>query len=75
MTAALLISLASKNYISIEEIQKNKYKIKNKGTDKSKKLSASEQIVYQDLFADGNKLINNAAVNFFIDFSPYMYPI
>jgi len=64
LTAALLISLASKNYISIEEIQKNKYKIKNKGTDKSKKLSASEQIVYQDLFADGNEVVLSEKTSF-----------
>ncbi len=54
LTTALIIGLASKGYISIEEISKNKYKIVNIGNSNSKKLSITEQIVYQELFKDGN---------------------
>ena len=55
LTTALIISLASKGYISIEEIEKNKYKIVNLGYNSSNKLSITEQIVYQELFKDGSK--------------------
>lgn len=55
LTTALIIGLASKGYISIEEISKNKYKIINIGkSSNSKKLSITEQIVYQELFKDGS---------------------
>ena len=40
---------------SIEEIEKNKYKIVNLGYNSSNKLSITEQIVYQELFKDGSK--------------------
>lgn len=54
LTTALIIGLASKGYISIEEISKNKYKIVKTGNNNSKKMSITEQIVYQELFKDGN---------------------
>lgn len=54
LTTALIIGLASKGYISIEEIGKNKYKIVKTGNNNSKKMSITEQIVYQDLFKNGN---------------------
>ena len=57
LTTALIISLVNKNYISIEEIQKNKYKIKNIGKNNSNKLSLTEQIVYHDLFINNDEII------------------
>jgi hypothetical protein len=53
LTTSLIISLASKNYISIEEDNK-KIKIINtlKDNSKLKKLSINEQIVYLELFKD-----------------------
>lgn len=57
LTTALIIGLASKNYITIEEIQKNKYKIKNIGKNNTNKLSLTEQIVYQDLFLNSDEII------------------
>lgn len=59
LTASLIIGLASKGYISIEEIEKNKYKIINIGSKRNdmKKLSITEQIVYIELFRNGNENI------------------
>ena len=57
LTTALIIGLASKNYIAIEEIQKNKYKIKNIGRNNTNKLSITEEIVYQDLFSNSDEII------------------
>ena len=57
LTTALIISLASKNYIAIEEVEKNKYKIKNIGKNNPNKLSITEQIVYQDLFLNNDEVI------------------
>ena len=56
LTAALIIQLASKGYISIEEIEKNKFKIVNTGKNKSnlKQMSINEQIVYLELFRNGD---------------------
>lgn len=55
LTTALIVSLASKGYISIEEENKT-YKIINISKEKSKlnKLSITEQIVYQELFKNGD---------------------
>ncbi len=59
LTASLIIGLASKGYISIEEIEKNKYKVINIGSQRKnlKKLSITEQIVYIELFRNGNENI------------------
>lgn len=56
LTVALIIELASKGYISIEEMEKDKYKIINEGKDKQnlKPLSITEQIVYLELFKNGD---------------------
>lgn len=57
LTASLIIELASKGYISIGEIEKNKYKVINIGSPSNdlKKLSITEQIVYIELFRNGNE--------------------
>lgn len=57
LTASLIIELASKGYISIEEIEKNKYRVINIGSPSNdlKKLSITEQIVYIELFRNGNE--------------------
>lgn len=59
LTVSLIISLASKGYISIEEIGNKKYNIINLGKDSNnlKKLSITEQLVYQELFKNGNSNI------------------
>lgn len=59
LTASLIIGLASKGYISIEEIEKNKYKVINIGSQRNdlKKLSITEQIVYIELFRNGDENI------------------
>lgn len=56
LTTALIIQLASKGYVSIKEISKNKYKIINTGKTKEKldAISISEQLVYQELFKNGD---------------------
>lgn len=54
LTTALIIGLASKGYISINEVSKNKYKVVKIGNNSLKKLSITEQIVYQDLFKNGS---------------------
>jgi hypothetical protein len=56
LTASLIIQLASKGYISIEETKNKKYKIVNIGNQKDglKKLSITEQIVYLELFKNGD---------------------
>ena len=63
LTTALIISLASKNYISIKEMKSKKCKIVNTGKKKKnlKSLSAAEQIVYLELFknSDSNILCND----------------
>lgn len=66
LTTALIIQLASKNYISIEEIEKNKYRIVNIGKDKTnlKKLSINEQIVYLELFKNGDINILSEDISF-----------
>ena len=63
LTAALIIQLASKGYISINEVEKKKYEIKKLGNADSKKLSITEQIVYLELFKNGdvNLLSNDAS--------------
>ncbi len=59
LTTALIIQLASKEYIKIEEIGKNKYKIIDIGKDKDglKSLSINEQIVYVELFKNSSENI------------------
>lgn len=59
LTVSLIVSLASKNYISIEEIDKKKYNIINlaKNCTDLKKLSITEQLVYQELFKNGDSNI------------------
>lgn len=59
LTSALIIQLASKGYIKIEEIGKNKYKIIDlaKDRDNLKALSINEQIVYVELFKNGTENI------------------
>ena len=66
LTSALIIQLASKGYISIDEYEKNKYRIVNIGKEKSnlKSLSITEQIVYVELFKNGNTNILNEDSNF-----------
>lgn len=62
LTVALIIQLASKGYISIEEIEDKKYNIINIGKVKSelKPLSITEQLVYQELFKTGDSnLLSN----------------
>ncbi len=56
LTSSLIIGLASKGYVEIKEIAKNKYKITNIGKNKSnlKKMSITEQIVYLELFKNGD---------------------
>ena len=64
LTIALIISLASKKYIEIEELKNKQYKIKKTNKDNDKKLSLTEQIVYQDLFVKSDEVIlsNNYSV-------------
>lgn len=59
LTAALIIQLANKGYIKIEEIEKLKYKIIDigKGNKELKNLSVNEQIVYLELFRNGSENI------------------
>lgn len=59
LTVSLIVSLASKGYISIEELENKKYNIVNIGKDKSnlKKLSITEHLVYQELFKNGDSNI------------------
>lgn len=59
LTASLIIELASKGYIAIKEIEKNKYEIINIGKNKSnlKQMSLNEQIVYLELFKNGDSNI------------------
>lgn len=62
LTVSLIIQLASKGYISIEEIEDKKYNIINIGKVKSelKPLSITEQLVYQELFKTGDSnLLSN----------------
>ncbi len=56
LTSSLIIGLASKGYIEIKEIEKNKYEIINIGKNKSnlRKMSITEQIVYIELFKNGD---------------------
>ncbi len=56
LTTALIISLASKGYISIKKTENNKDNIVNTGINKEKlpKLSILEQTVYLELFKNGN---------------------
>lgn len=62
LTVALIIQLASKGYISIEEKENKKYNIVNIGKSKTnlKPLSITEQLVYQELFKNGDSnLLSN----------------
>ena len=62
LTVSLIIQLASKGYISIEEIEDKKYNIINIGKGKTnlKLLSITEQLVYQELFKNGDSnLLSN----------------
>lgn len=62
LTVSLIIQLASKGYISIEEIEDKKYNIINIGKEKTdlKPLSITEQLVYQELFKNGDSnLLSN----------------
>ena len=62
LTVSLIIQLASKGYISIEEIEDKKYNIINigKGKPNLKPLSITEQLVYQELFKNGDSnLLSN----------------
>lgn len=56
LTVSLIIQLASKGYISIEEVENKKYNILNTGKERKdlKPLSITEQIVYQELFKNGD---------------------
>ena len=56
LTVSLIIELASKGYISIEEVDKKKYNIINIGKEKNnlKPLTITEQLVYQELFKNGD---------------------
>ena len=56
LTVSLIVSLAGKGYISIEKLKNEKYNIINIGKDKKglKKLSITEQLVYQELFKNGD---------------------
>lgn len=66
LTSALIIELASKGYIEIKEISKDKYEIVNIGKDKSKlkKMSITEQIVYLELFKNGDTNILSEDITF-----------
>ena len=59
LTVSLLVSLASKGYISIEELNNKKYNIVNigKGKNNLKSLSINEQLVYQELFKNSDSNI------------------
>ena len=57
LTASLVISLASKGYIKIEDIGNKQYKIINIKKDNLKGLSITEQIVYTELFKNKNENI------------------
>lgn len=59
LTVSLIVSLASKGYISIEEIDNRKYNIINLGKNGTnlKKLTITEQLVYQELFKNGDSNI------------------
>lgn len=62
LTVSLIIQLASKGYISIDEIEDKKYNIINigKGKPNLKPLSITEQLVYQELFKNGDSnLLSN----------------
>lgn len=56
LTSALIIELASKGYVEIKEIEKDKYEMVNVGKDKSKlnEMSIAEQTVYSELFRNGD---------------------
>ena len=56
LTSSLIIELASKGYIEIKKIEKNKYEIINIGKNKTnlRKMSITEQIVYLELFKNGD---------------------
>lgn len=60
LTVSLIMSLANKNYISINKLDDKKYNIVNIGKSNSnlKTLSITEQLVYQELFkkSDSNIL-------------------
>lgn len=66
LTSSLIIGLASKGYIEIKEIAKNKYEIVNIGKNKSnlKKMSITEQIVYLELFKNGDTNILSEDITF-----------
>lgn len=59
LTTALIIGLASKGFIKIEEIENKKYRIINIGKEKDKlnEISITEQLIYQELFKNGD--VNN----------------
>lgn len=68
LTASLIISLASKGYIKIEDIGNKKYKIIDTKKDNLKELSITEQIVYNELFVNEKESIisqNSAFVKVF----------
>lgn len=56
LTVSLIIGLASKGYVSIEETEDKKFQIINigKNNSKLKKLSVTEQIVYLELFKNSD---------------------
>lgn len=56
LTISLIVGLASKGYISIEELENKKFNIINIGKEKQnlKPLSITEQLVYQELFKNGD---------------------
>ena len=66
LTVSLIISLASKGYVSIEKIDEKKYKIINigKNGDNLKRLSITEQLVYQELFKNGDSNILSEDTSF-----------
>lgn len=69
LTASLIISLASKGYIKIEDIGNKQYKVINTKKDNSKELSITEQIVYTELFANANENIISQNSDFVAVFS------
>ena len=54
LVTSLIIGLASKGIITIEEVSKKKYKIIDNKKNILNKLTVTENIVYQELFKNGN---------------------
>lgn len=70
LTTALIINLASKGFIDIEQLKNKKVKITNIGKDKdTSNLTINEHIVYEELFknSDENLLYDDASFNVTFD--------